>query len=165
MTTKTQIMTLFALVAIVSMSTSQIAFGAQFGGEFASATQNYYCTTDLDNEIDVTSNVDACGDLAYAAGKWNSVSQSSWDLTESSTQSGSISIWTQDLGSSTLGKVYHDPGLTGPTYTTDTYIKFSDHLDFGDIGSGDSSSYNDYETVAIHEFGHLAGIAHYGTTY
>ena len=89
----------------------------------------------------VPSNVDACGDLAYVAGKWNSVSQSSWDLTESSTQSGSISIWTQDLGSSTLGKVYHDPGLTGPTYTTDTYIKFSDHLDFGDIGSGDSSSY------------------------
>lgn len=158
--TNVKILTLFAILAIASVSTSQVAFGTFLGGTFTSPTQKYYCTSDLDNDIIVSLNVDTCGDLAYAAGKWNAVGTSNWDFTENPTSTSSnINVWTAPLGFGVLGLTQHVPCTTCNPYT-DADVWFSTQYPYGDISQGDSSVYYDYESIAIHEFGHVPGIGH-----
>lgn len=154
-----QIMTLLSVVALMAIPASENVHATVLGGTFTSGTQYFYCTNDLTNEIIVSGNVDTCNDLQYAADKWNVVTLSNWDLNESPTQSISVSVWTAPLGSNVLGVVNHDPCTTCNPYT-DAHMWFNSQLPYGDISDGDSSVYNDYESVAIHEFGHVAGIGH-----
>ena len=74
-----------AMSLVLVASTSEVADAVTFGN-WESSSQSYYCTTSLD-DLDHTSNVEPCSDLSMAAGVWNDVGDSTWELT-SSTSSG-----------------------------------------------------------------------------
>ena len=145
---------LFAsLIAVMSLvlvtSTTEVADAVTYGG-WGSASQTYYCSSGLSN-IQHTTNVDPCSDLSMAAGTWNAVSSSNWSFTSGS--SGGVPVY--GCNTSSLG--YFSPTGTNPI--TSGFVCMSTQHMMGDVNAGDSGV-TDYLTLAIHEFGHVAGLDH-----
>lgn len=154
MTTKnilTSILAITVLTTVVGVSTvSQVdAAHNWLQPKWSSASHTYKC---LSNIYDLSvAYVNECTNLANAAGVWNSVSNSDWSLTYSS--SGSIPIGSANLATGVLATttVYGSP-ITSATMNFNTDYTFTD--------SNIATSGFDYETVAIHEMGHLLHLEH-----
>lgn len=95
-------------------------------------------------------------DFEDAANVWNDVSGSWWDFTRDDSN-GDIAIGAHSFG-------WFSPTLAETTYITNggtmSYadIEFNTEIDFRDVNVSQGWWSFDYETVAIHEIGHVAGI-------
>lgn len=102
-------------------------------------------------------------DFEDAASIWNGVSSSWWDFTRDDS-SGDINIKARGFGwfSSTLARTTTIQTSTG----TMTYaqVVFNSDVDFRDVNVSSGWFSYDFETVAIHEIGHVAGIAQHSST-
>lgn len=147
----TTILAITALATIVSVSAVNQADAAHnwFQPTWSSGTHDYDCEAGLDN-LD-TNYIDACDNLQDAADVWNDVSNSDWDLTEDA--SGEIPIDAENLATGVLATAT----TTGSPITSAT-IDFNTDYTFTD-STQDTTDF-DYETVAIHEMGHLLHLVH-----
>ena len=95
-------------------------------------------------------------DFGDAANVWNSVSNSWWDITRDDS-SNDVRIGAWFMG-------WHITTLAETTYYTNNdvmywaYVDFNSAKDFRDVNVSQGWWSYDYETVAIHEIGHVAGI-------
>ena len=119
--------------------------------------QEYFCKSNL-SSLDVTSNVIPCSNLSSAAGTWNAVANSDWNLTRSFSHG-------IDVGSANLA----DDGPLATTWTLGIPILFTAWIDvnteypLGDASTSDSGIY-DYKSLMTHEFGHLLKVVHNTST-
>ena len=101
-------------------------------------------------------------DFEDAANVWNNVSGNWWDFTRDDSN-GDI-----DIGAHSLG--WFSTSLAETTYIaqdgTMAYadIEFNTEKDFRDVNVSQGWQSYDFETVAIHEIGHVAGIYDHTTT-
>ena len=149
---------LIASVIVLSNTTESYAWHDFATPSWGSATHTYKCLSSLDSLAD--SSVDECDDLQTAADYWNDVANSDWDLTENS--SGEVEMSGANLGTGTT--------IARMTPTTNWYggfidakIEFNNQKDFTDSAQGDEDAF-DWQTVAVHEIGHLLKLNHNSET-
>lgn len=155
MTTKTKTLTtilaITVLTAVIAFNATNTADAAHnwFKPKWSSASHTYDCDSTLSNLS--TSYIDECDDLQNAADVWNNVSNSDWDLNENS--SGAIPIGAANLATGTLATttVYGSP-ITSADMDFNTDYTWTD--------SNIATSGYDYESVAVHEMGHLLHLGH-----
>ena len=121
-------------------------------------------TFDINSSLDGISHVSftPATDFVDAANVWNGVSSSWWDFTRDDTR-GDIDIGARSFGllSVTLAKTYI---IATEDTMTFAIVDFNIWKDFRDINVSPGRWSYDYESVAIHEIGHVAGIrGHTGT--
>lgn len=154
MTKKTTLTTLFAitvLTTVIAVNSINLADAAHnwFQPKWATDSHDYTCESGLDNLS--TSYIDTCDDLQDAADVWNDVVNSDWDLTYDS--NGEIPIDASNLATGVLATT-----TTTGSPITSASIDFNTDVTFTD--SNIATSGFDYESVAIHEMGHLLHLVH-----
>ena len=153
--TKTNILTgilaIAVLTTVIGASTANQADAAHnwFQPTWSTGSHTYSCESNLSNLS--SAYIDECGDLQNAADVWNDVVNSDWDLNYSS--SGSIPIGSANLQTGTLAvtRVVDNP-ITSARITFNTDYTWAD--------SNIATAGYDYESVAIHEMGHLLHLKH-----
>ena len=123
-----------------------------------------------DREFDIQSSLNNISHASFtpatdfedAADVWNSVSNSWWDFTrDDSSNDVEIGAWFMGWHISTLAETtWYDSG----GYMLWAFIDFNSAKDFRDVNVSQGWMSYDYETVAIHEIGHVAGIHDHTTT-
>lgn len=123
-----------------------------------------------DREFDIQSSLDNVShssftpatDFEDAADVWNAVSSSEWDFTrDDSSNDVEIGAWFMGWHISTLAETtWYDNG----GYMQWAYVDFNSAKDFRDTNVSQGWWSYDYETVAVHEIGHVAGIHGHTTT-
>lgn len=152
-------MALIIVVSLFSLGVVTDVFGWHDYGQLTWATPNnaYLCNPNLS---DITHElINPCADLANAAFTWNSVSRSNWTLTFTAGSSAPIHVMSANLTNAdrlaeTIPVIQNNKIIGGN-------IIF--HLDHGFTNSavtGSNSDYYDYESIALHEFGHLQWVGH-----
>lgn len=117
----------------------------------------YLCNSNLRNltyEL-----IDPCRELAKAAASWNNIPNSNWTLTFTPGTSP-IHVFSERLiQNDYLGKtmpMYHRNG-----YIVGADVKFNLTHGFTDVSNPSSNTrYYDFESVALHEFGHVQEAGH-----
>ncbi len=94
--------------------------------------------------------------MATSAGRWNGIQDSNWNLSTSGTGNDS-NVEANNLSTGTLGLFTYR--YNGSNQFLSGIIEFNTDYNWGDTIDGDTGVY-DYQSVATHEFGHLAGLAH-----
>lgn len=101
-------------------------------------------------------------DFKDAAAVWNSVSSSWWDIRkDNSSNDIDIGAWFMGWHISTLAETTYIAS-NGVMY--DAVIDFNSAKDFRDVNVSQGWWSYDYETVAVHEIGHAAGIHDHTST-
>ena len=101
-------------------------------------------------------------DFEDAADVWNNVSGNWWDFTREDNngdidiKSTSFSWWSTDLAETTA--------ISYNGVMAFAQIDFNSNKDFRDVNVSQGWWSYDFETVAIHEIGHVAGIHEHTTT-
>lgn len=159
MTTKTSkpLILTTAMLTLVFAITSSTAFATheQTGASWTEPNQEFFCHSSLSN-LNITSTVTltTCDIIINAASDWTNVSNSDWELTQSTTSK--IDFKSGNLGSSgNVGKMNHY-AILGTIITAS--VEFNTNSDFGDSTS-DSNVYDIY-TLVKHEMGHLPTMYH-----
>ena len=101
-------------------------------------------------------------DFEDAAGVWNDVPASWWDLTRDDIN-GDIGISARSFGwlSADLARTTH---VANGGIMTFAAVEFNTDKDFRDVTISQGWWSYDYKTVAIHEIGHVAGIHNHTDT-
>lgn len=147
------VLTIALIAAMFSIATEPV-FASTYGS-WDSPTQYYYCHSTL-TKVVTTENTHECNNLSVAAGTWNQVSDSDWNLNRHTTyQLGDVVLYPSS-SSSYLAVMYPTP-TTGTITSIFGYV--STQYTMGNHASGDTNVY-DYNTLMIHEFGHVAGLDH-----
>ena len=95
-------------------------------------------------------------DFEDTADVWNNVSGNWWDFTRNDSN-GDIDIGAHSFGwfSDTLAEIRY---LATEGTMFYAYVEFNTEIDFRDVNVSQGWWSYDYETVAVHEIGHVAGI-------
>ena len=158
-TTKQGVLTAAAMVLAVMVFavTMQTAFAVHgnTGESWTEPGQEYFCHSNL-SDLNITSTVtdSVCDIIGDSAGDWNSVANSSWELTES--RSSAIDFRSSNLASRGLVGIMNHWAIFGTIITAN--VELSTHVEFGDA-TVDSDVYDIY-TVVKHEMGHLPTLYH-----
>lgn len=134
-------------VLTVTLSSVELAYGSNSEPwKWSSADQHYKCTSSL-NSITKTTNVNACGDLNHSSNVWEGITNSNWDLDQ--TSSGhAVYAWNNHLPSNIGGE-------TSIWYSTSTglansgYIVMNRDLSWEDSAQDTSSSGRDWRTLQV----------------
>ena len=132
--------------------------------ESVSADHPNNSTWSTDREFDIQSSLNDTSHASFtpatdfedAADVWNSVSSSWWDITRNdSSNDVEIGAWFMGWHITTLAETSH--------YANDNtmywaYVDFNSAKDFRDVNVSQGWWSYDYETVAVHEIGRVAGI-------
>ena len=121
MTRLPQLFSVIALLAIMPIAGNAFATNTS-STSWASGTQTYECTSDLQNGLSVTANVDICDDLQAGADKWNNVSSSTWDISESGSSDIPVESVTT-LASQVWAVTWKGTDWTG--YYVEAYMDFN----------------------------------------
>ena len=150
-TTFFAIAVLSAMILINTVNSVEAAHN-WFQPIWASALHTYDCKNSLNNLN--SSYIDECDDLQNAADVWNRIVNSDWDLTGSI--GGTIAIGSANLDTGTLATTTNT--VTNRDVITDSLLNFN--TDYTWTDSNIATSRYDYESVAIHEFGHMLQLQH-----
>ncbi len=160
-TTRITLLTSLAAVMILSIGAAVVAYADHDANTSTWSTdRTFYIKSSL-NGISHASFTPAT-DFEDAADVWNDVSSSWWDFTRDDT-GRDVGIGAKSFGwfSYTLGEtryVVHNGVMLSAS------VDFNTEIDFRDVNVSQGWWSYDYETVAIHEIGHVAGIHdHTGT--
>ncbi|MCH9657446.1 matrixin family metalloprotease [archaeon] len=144
---------IIASVAVTSTITVSYAWHDFLQPTWSGATHTYKCMSSLDTLGDTY--VDECGDLDPSSDVWNVVANSNWDLSENAS-TGEIEISGANLGTAGIAKM---TATVSWGTITDAQIEFNNQEGWTDALFTASSTDYDYESVAIHEMGHLLKLA------
>ena len=141
-----------------------------FGMDYAFADHPDTDVWNTDREFDIQSSLNSISHASFtpatdfedAADVWNSVSNSWWDFTrDDSSNDVEIGAWFMGWHISTLAETTwydHNGSMLW------AFVDFNNAKDFRDVNVSQGWWSFDYETVAIHEIGHVAGIHDHTTT-
>ncbi len=140
---------------ILPFSSINYAFADHTSNTFTWQTDMTFDSTLSLNNISHQSFTPAT-DFVKSANVWNNVPLSWWNFTRDDSN-GDIDIGAHLVGwfSSTLAETSY---ITNNGVMSYTDLEFNSHQDFGDVNISQGWRSCDYETVAIHEIRHVAGI-------
>ena len=159
-TTKTLLLTTTMLAFAFTISTS-IAFADHTSNTSTWQTDMTFDITSSLNNISHASFTPAT-DFVNSADVWNDVSSNWWDFTRDDSN-GDIDIGSHSFGwfSTTLAETSY---ITSGGTMSYADVEFNTEIDFRDVNVSQGWWSYDYETVAVHEIGHVAGIHDHTTT-